>query len=130
MRCTTCCRWILLAGPASCRGPGHHGAAVRAPICLGLFCDVPVQPGQFQLPARRIDSLYVTVTTFNTVGFGDITATSQTARLVVTVQMILDLLVLDWAFACSLGPRNGRDRPDAAVPGTSPTGRGSDPNSR
>ena len=43
---------------------------------------------------RRTDSLYFTVTVFATVGFGDITATSQVARIVVIAQMILDLLVL------------------------------------
>ena len=34
------------------------------------------------------------MTIFSTVGFGDISATSQSARLVVTSQMILDLLLL------------------------------------
>ena len=34
------------------------------------------------------------MTIFSTVGFGDISATSQSARLVVTSQMILDLLIL------------------------------------
>jgi len=42
----------------------------------------------------RLDALYFTVTVFATVGFGDITATSETARALVTVQMILDLVVL------------------------------------
>lgn len=42
----------------------------------------------------RTDALYFTVTVFATVGFGDITAVSQSARLVVTTQMMLDLLVL------------------------------------
>ncbi len=42
----------------------------------------------------RTDALYFTVTVFATVGFGDITAVSQSARLVVTAQMMLDLLVL------------------------------------
>ncbi len=42
----------------------------------------------------RTDSLYFVVTVFSTVGFGDISATSQSARLVVTSQMILDLVVL------------------------------------
>jgi hypothetical protein len=31
---------------------------------------------------------------FSTVGFGDITAASQSARLVVTAQMLLDLVAL------------------------------------
>ena len=42
----------------------------------------------------RTDSLYFTITVFATVGFGDISATSQVARMAVMVQMILDLLVL------------------------------------
>jgi voltage-gated potassium channel len=42
----------------------------------------------------RTDALYFTVTTFATVGYGNISATSQTTRLIVTTQMILDLLVL------------------------------------
>jgi voltage-gated potassium channel len=42
----------------------------------------------------RTDALYFTVTTFATVGFGDIVATSQTARVLVTIQMILDLILL------------------------------------
>lgn len=45
-------------------------------------------------PLTRTDALYFTVTVFSTVGFGDITAASQSARLVVTAQMLLDLLAL------------------------------------
>jgi voltage-gated potassium channel len=42
----------------------------------------------------RTDTLYFTVTIFSTVGFGDITATSTSARVVVILQMILDLVIL------------------------------------
>jgi voltage-gated potassium channel len=35
------------------------------------------------------DALYFTVTVFATVGFGDITARTDTARLLVTVQITL-----------------------------------------
>ncbi|HET7741174.1 MAG TPA: potassium channel family protein [Mycobacterium sp.] len=42
----------------------------------------------------KIDALYFTVTVFSTVGFGDITAISGTARMLVSVQMLLDLVVL------------------------------------
>ncbi|MFB2599223.1 potassium channel family protein [Herbiconiux sp. P17] len=42
----------------------------------------------------RLDALYFTVTVFATVGFGDISPASQAARLVVMVQMVLNLLVL------------------------------------
>jgi hypothetical protein len=40
------------------------------------------------------DGLYFTVTVFSTVGFGDITAKTETARLVVTGQMFADLIIL------------------------------------
>ena len=42
----------------------------------------------------RTDALYFTVTVFATVGFGDIAPVSQVARLVVTTQMVLNLIVL------------------------------------
>jgi len=45
-------------------------------------------------PLTRTDALYFTVTVFSTVGFGDIVAVSQSARLVVIAQMLLDLLAL------------------------------------
>ena len=42
----------------------------------------------------RTDALYFSSTVFTTVGFGDITAKSEAARLVVTLQMWLDLVFL------------------------------------
>jgi voltage-gated potassium channel len=45
-------------------------------------------------PITRADSMYFSTTVFATVGFGDITAKSQAARVVVTVQMFLDLVIL------------------------------------
>lgn len=73
--------------------------SVTVPLFLLLFSSAyfvmsRTSPAAFNLPLTRSDSLYFTVTTFSTVGYGDITAASQTARLVVTVQMILDLLFL------------------------------------
>jgi voltage-gated potassium channel len=40
------------------------------------------------------NALYFTVTVFATVGFGDISAVTNSVKLVVTVQMILNLVVL------------------------------------
>jgi hypothetical protein len=46
---------------------------------------------------------------FSTVGFGDITAKTQTARLVVTGQMIADLIILGLAIKVITGAvRRGR----------------------
>jgi len=42
----------------------------------------------------RSDALYFSTTVFTTVGFGDITAKTEAARLVVTLQMWLDLVFL------------------------------------
>jgi voltage-gated potassium channel len=52
------------------------------------------QPGSFSEPMDRLDAAYFTVTVFATVGFGDIVATSQAARTVVTVQMIGNLVMV------------------------------------
>jgi voltage-gated potassium channel len=70
-----------------------------APLFLLLFAAVyflmaEADASNFNETLDRTDSLYFTVTIFATVGFGDITATSETARVLVTVQMILDLIVL------------------------------------
>jgi voltage-gated potassium channel len=74
--------------------------ATTLPLFLLLFASVylvmaDASPANFSTqPLTRTDALYFTVTVFATVGFGDITAVSQSARLVVTVQMLLDLLAL------------------------------------
>ena len=48
----------------------------------------------FTQPLDHMGALYFTVTVFSTVGFGDITAKTDAARAVVTIQMILDLLLI------------------------------------
>ena len=51
-------------------------------------------PANFTRPLDRVSALYFTVTILSTVGFGDIVADSDIARLMVTVQMLLDLTLL------------------------------------
>ena len=69
--------------------------ATSVPLFLALFAGTyfvmaRLSPGSFTAPLSRTDALYFTVTVFSTVGFGDITAKAETARLVVTGQMIAD----------------------------------------
>ncbi len=67
----------------------------------------------FTEPLTRSDSLYFTVTIFATVGFGDISAETETARLVVTTQMLLDLVVLGLGIQVILGAvKRGKADPD------------------
>jgi voltage-gated potassium channel len=51
------------------------------------------QPTSFTEDMTHNDALYFTVTVFATVGFGDIAPVSTVARVVVTIQMIADLLL-------------------------------------
>lgn len=69
----------------------------------------------FAEPLTRSDVLYFTVTIFATVGFGDISAQTETARLVVTVQMLLDLVILGLGIQVILGAvKRGKASPSEA----------------
>jgi len=48
----------------------------------------------FTMGLDHIQALYFTITVFSTVGFGDITPRTDAARLVVSIQMLLDLVVI------------------------------------
>jgi voltage-gated potassium channel len=78
---------------------GVEALALAVPLFLLVFANVYFllalnQPGSFTAPLTRTDALYFTVTVFATVGFGDIAPVSQTARILVTGQMIGNLLVI------------------------------------
>lgn len=79
---------------------GVEAFAVIGPLFLIVFASTYfvlsfTGPGNFNQPGlTRTDSLYFALTIFSTVGFGDIYAASQGARVVVMVQMLLDLLLI------------------------------------
>ena len=82
--------------------PGRQGVqalALVVPLFLLVFAQACFllarhQPGSFTVPLSRTDALYFVVTVFATVGFGDIAPVSQSARVLVTVQMIGNLLLV------------------------------------
>jgi voltage-gated potassium channel len=51
-------------------------------------------PGSFSQSLSHVQAMYFTVTVFATVGFGDITPVSDTMRIVVSIQMLLDLVFI------------------------------------
>ncbi|KAF0848774.1 ion channel [Nocardia caishijiensis] len=51
-------------------------------------------PNQFTGLETRTDALYYTLVTLGTIGYGDIHATGQAARIVTMVQIVFDLVVL------------------------------------
>ncbi len=59
---------------------------------LGYFTLADADPSQFDEMETKTDSLYFTVSTLATVGFGDVHATGQLARALVTLQMVFDLV--------------------------------------
>jgi voltage-gated potassium channel len=93
-------RWILVS-----RFPGLRGVealATSIPLFLLLFASTyvvlaTISAGNFSAPLTRTGALYFTITVFSTVGFGDITAKTEAARLVVTGQMIVDLVAIGLA---------------------------------
>ena len=93
--------WQLKAIVQS-KNPGLRaleGLFLAVPLFLLLFASAYYVMGQvdesmFTAPLTRSDALYVSVTIFSTVGFGDITPQTEASRLVVSGQMMLDLIIL------------------------------------
>ena len=98
--------------------------ATSLPLFLLLFSGsyvvmAAVSASNFGEKMTHTDALYFTVTVFTTVGFGDITAKSEGARLLVTGQMITDLIILGIGVKIILGAvTRGRQRqPQNTGPG-------------
>ena len=98
--------------------------AVNVPLFLLLFAAIYVALAALSVKSfgehlSHTDGLYFTVTVFSTVGFGDITAKTETARLLVTGQMIADLIILGLAIKIIVGAvKRGQQR--HSTPGQHP----------
>jgi voltage-gated potassium channel len=85
--------------------------ALVVPLYLLLFATTyflaeRADVGYFSEPLTRSSALYFSVTVFSTVGFGDITAKTDPARLVVTAQMLLDVILLGFGVRVFVGAVN------------------------
>ena len=95
--------------------------ATSIPLFLLLFASAYLVmstefAGSFSQQLTHTDALYFTVTVFATVGFGDITAKTEAARLVVTGQMIIDLIIIGIGAKIILGAvqQSRQRRPEGA----------------
>ena len=105
------------------RYPGLRAAEALGlilPLFLVLFASAyfvmeRASAVSFTEPLTRTDALYFTVTVFSTVGFGDIAPKSETARVVLIVQMLADLAFLGAGIRVLVGAvqRGRQQSPDA-----------------
>jgi voltage-gated potassium channel Kch len=103
--------------------------AIGLPLLLVLFAATYVtidgqQAGAFSEPLNRTDGLYFTMTTFATVGYGDIAPVTQLARIVVTVQMVVGVISVGVIAKAVFGAaRLAKERNSAAVKDGEPARR-------
>src|SRR6266536_5924629 len=114
---------------AGSRFPGLRAAealGVIVPLYLLLFASTyylmeRASAATFTQPLTRTDALYFSVTVFTTVGFGDIAAKSETARVVLIIQMLGDLVLLGAGARVLLGAvRRGQQRRTGTGDGDGP----------
>jgi voltage-gated potassium channel len=90
-------RSIIRAAYPALRAVG--ALATSVPLFLLLFAGTyfvmgTISVDNFSQPLTRTDALYFTVTVFATVGFGDITAVFEAARVLVTGQMVAGIVIV------------------------------------
>lgn len=98
-----------------------EGLILSAALFMVIFATIylvidGLNPGSFTEPLSHLSSHYLTLTILSTVGFGDITAVTNQARLAVMIQMALTLgflavtiRVFAWATKRALAQRHGSD---------------------
>jgi peptidoglycan/LPS O-acetylase OafA/YrhL len=77
---------------------GRPAFGIVLTLCLSLlvfattYVGLSQQSGEFNGLHTKVDAIYFTVVTMATVGYGDITPTGQTARVVVVLQIVYTLV--------------------------------------
>ena len=96
--------------------------AVLIPLFVVMFSALYLitsrsNPAAFGTSMSRTQALYFTVVVLSTVGFGDITPKTDPARLLTTIQIVCDLLLIGVVVRLVLRVANAAD---TAPPGPSP----------
>ena len=89
-RIPTAARPVVAAVEALCLVFGMF-LCLFALVYISLAVD---DPERFTQPLNKVSAVYFSVTVLATVGFGDIAAVGDLTRSVVTVQMVLDMLLI------------------------------------
>jgi voltage-gated potassium channel len=95
--------------------------AVDIPFYVLLFAATyvvmsTISAGSFSQPLSHTNALYFAMTVFSTVGFGDIVAKTEPAQILVTVQMVANLVIIGVVIKVITGAvqeRRRRVRPGA-----------------
>jgi len=77
-------------------------------FALTYYAVDTVEPGEISGLKTRVDALYFSLTVATTTGFGDVSAQGQLARILVSVQLVFNIVIL--ATAAPLLTRTIRSR--------------------
>ncbi len=91
-------------------------------FALTYYIIQTTDPDQFVDLTTRTDALYYTVITLGTVGYGDVHAAGQLARVISMIQVAFDLVVIGALIAVATSrfqvvPHRTRIRPEKPAPG-------------
>lgn len=89
--------------------------AIVAVVVVMFASTYVLTPGSnedaFSEPLDRVGALYFSLTTATTVGFGDISPVSHTARIIVMIQMLTNVVVIGFVARLLIGAAKRRYEP-------------------
>ncbi len=110
--------------------------AIAVPVVLIVFAFTYLSlsraaPGSFSQPLNRVSAIYFVITVISTVGFGDITPKTDSAMILVSFQILLDLVLLVGIvravfFAAQVGVRRRQSERQATTDETIASGSASE----